>query len=1486
MPGLGRGQNRRLRKLEAAFAGTSLTGREMDKAARAYVRALLEALEKDPPLASHLFAEFDGRIPADAYASAFRPADRERLAGFTSGQDVKVLTVVFEVATRLRLPALQRTARDRLAETLADLGDADRLVTGLNRWQELGLLESDVLADALRAHIRKAPLSRDEQLWNAFFAQVPESSVPDLFAVHAFLGHGARAVRLARTPAERQEALRCCLASSRIEDVQAGIELARAEGDAGSLAALQEHAAEQLLEAGAYAEALPLFQAAGRRERESECLERLGRLGEALEACPADRPDRLERLAGDVWHEIDALVERRRFTDAVTRAHEVVECLDRATEPTEALTRRRAELAARRRAIVTAGRLHFQDAVEDAAPNDRNEVRLRWSRFEEGAGEHVAAARQAENAGDLYRAHGLFLKAGRLGEAERVLRGDTGGRAARAAAREAGGDLVGAAELYAEAGQAEQAVALYLRADRPAEAARLLIEWRGDDAVEDARLIDCLRRGGDTDRLVGLCLRAIEVHGRDTAGFEELRRLTDDSLVPPHLEQQVRRRLDLLSADDRAAFEERAAEWVARARHDVDERYARIWALDLGTTTSVAAIYDTVQREPVLCPWKGHPFFASTLSLDEDGNERVGVGGEEMLASWVKGHISAAKRRIGGVTKYRMRGRVYRSEEVAARLVAHAREMVEEFLTERVLERVAEMARAELDEVRTEWLTALRNDHDVRLERSRALLTIPAFFRNNQKQATRDACEIAGVEPARLIHEPTAACIAATRQRRLTGEVVVVDLGAGTLDISALNVEDDVYDVHQVSGDTGFGGKDFDAAVAAALEARLARDGIEVPAKGRDRLRLEIAAENLKIQLSTQREAEYPMPGFNGDPGFRLGLSRDELAAVLAERLDRLRDTCESLRAALREEPDHLVLVGGPMLSPLVAGVVEDVFGLRRTVLTDPRTAVATGAALQAAVLSGVLKEHVLLDVTPIALGIKISPEPGTEEFSTLIAANSKIPVSRNGMYTTTRDGQDGVRVEVFNGDLRAESKIGQFGLDIPPAPAGEPEIEVTFAIDPSCVLEVTAIDKRSGGRKSVQIRDTTLLSPDEVSVLAERQRAQLEREARLREAAEIRDELTGLVEEADRSRPEALFREFRTRLGDHRATRARLDDATERVLAEIYGPVPTELETELLGLRAPMLDLAAAARSHLGRDDADLAEGRHLRTILDDHLARMRTGLAQVRLWNTVLARLADSAADPRHRFRSRHATGDYVRALEARADLPDRLDDVEDVRRWLHCLAETGAAEEYRRALTANADRLDTAVLETAAPDGAPTEAFLSRLRSALVQIGTGGSGFLISDRLVVTDRQRLAGRAAEDVRVRTRTGTHPVGHIFTPDSPHLSAVVLQLTDPVAAPPLRLGHAKLVRIGDRVYAAGAADQPLLPGVVDAFESFPEQNLNLFRTGHTLPPEAAGGPLLNDLGEAVGVLTGPPGRPDIAFAVTIDDLAPLLTGAGFATTT
>ncbi|MDL4775367.1 Hsp70 family protein [Actinomadura xylanilytica] len=1479
MPVRGWGSDRRLRRLEAAFAGDPPAGRQLEKAARDYVRALERALGQDPALALRLFRAYDSRVPGHVYAAELPAGHAELLAGLAAGTDADALTVTFELATRLGSAPLQRAARDRLADVLGGTGDADRLVAQLDRWRGLGLLDRDTVARSLRGHLPTSPLARDEQLWTGFLSRLPGSALPELFEVHAFLGNGAEAVRLADTAVRREEAMRCCLRSPRLDDVRAGLELASREG-AGILADLAGRAADLHFGRGEYAEALPHYRAAGRPDRLSECHERLGRFGDALAACPDDRPDRLERLAGACWPEVDALVERREYAEAAVLAETVVRRLALITGATGALAARRAELTARRAAVVQAGRRHYAALAEPAGPSDDDvgpAVHLEWSRFEEGAGETSAAAEQAEHGGDLYRAHGLYLKAGRHGDAERVLRGDPDGWDARAGAREAGGDLVGAAELYAAAGRPEEAAGLYLQAGRPAEAARSLIAWRGDDAIEDPRLADCLRRSGDTGRLAALCLAAVERHGRDTAGFAELRRLRDEAMLPPDLEPDVRRCLEALGTRGREPFEARAAAWTAQAIRDVDRRYAGIWALDLGTTTCAVSIYDGATKEPVLCPWKGHPYFASTLTLDEAGNERVGIAGEEVLASWVKGHISAAKRRIGGLTRYRVRGRVYRTEEVAARLIGHARGMVEDFLAERVLEAVADLARAELGEVRDEWLGRLAEGHDLRVERPRAVLTIPAFFRNNQKQATRNACAIAGVELARLIHEPTAACITAARQRRLSGEVVVVDLGAGTLDISALWVDGRMYDVHQVGGDTGFGGADFDAIIVRALEERLARTGVTVPAKGRERRRFEIAAEYLKIGLSGQHEVDYPLPGFNGDPGFRLSLSRDELTGILAGPLDTLRTTCRRLRDSLKERPEHLVLVGGPMLAPYVREAVEEVFGLRRTVLSDPRTAVARGAATQAAVLSGALREQVLMDVTPLALGLLVAPSPGAEEFSPLIAANTHIPAERHGTYSTTRDDQDAVLVQIYNGDLRPESKIGEFRLGgIPPAPAGEPEIEVTFAIDQSCVLEVTARDRKTGNLSSITVSDTTLLSPGEVSEMALRHRLERERETLRTETAALRERLAGLADEAGHADAEALLKEFRTRLAAHRPGGVRQDPRTERVLTEIYGPAAAELETELASMRGPLLDLTTKAREYLGTQgpdlSGDLAEGRLLLDLLGALLARLRPALAQVTLWNAVLGRITAGQADPLRRFRGLHATGDYAHALAARAELGGPLDDPEDVRRELRCLAETGAADAYRRTLIANADRLGAAVLDPAGPG-----AFLRRVRPALVRTASGG-GFLISDRLVVTGRD-------PGTEVETSAGRRRVGHVFAPESPHLGVVLLQLAEPVPAAPLRLGHAGLVRVGDPVHAVGASDELLLSGVVDSFEAFPEQGLRLYRTGLPAPPDGAGGPLLNGLGEVVGVLTGGAHTGGATFAVTVDDLATLLAGAGFGAT-
>ncbi|MFJ8504460.1 Hsp70 family protein [Streptomyces avermitilis] len=1475
---------RALKAVESRFRPPVLVGRDADRAATAYGRALVLALHESPVLARDLFDAYDARLPAEQYGSAFGASEAADLHTLAGHHVQPVLAVVVAVAGRLGDRPLRQRACLTLAGLLGAAGDAEALVAWLRRLDESDALEAAVVATALAAHTEQTPLHRDAALWSAFFDHLAEPLVPDRFEVRLFLGRGTDAVRLADTPARKRDALACCLRSSRRADVQAGLDLAHAAGDTDFVRQLAERAGDLMFDGGQAQEALSYYERAGRADRVSLCHEQLGDVRSALETCPENEPERMARLAGACRTEIDALVEQGEAVDAVRRIHTVLSRLEQ-VEPVPAVAHRRDELEGLRQAVLTVERRRLQVLVHHT-PDDagRRAVHEGWSRFEEEAGELLAAARQAEDAEERYRAHRLYQAVGHFGDADRVLHNDDSpeGLTARAAAREAGGDLLGAARLHEQAGRNAEAVVLYERADDPGAAARCLLRWRGDEAVEDPRLPGFLRQAGDLDELVRLGLDALASRGNASRAGTVLRSLIgDETTVTGPLRQQVLDALDAAGAAGRGAFEERVGEWTARAKEEVDHRFSRIWGMDLGTSTCVAAVYDTKTERPVLCPHAGKPYFASTLSVTEDDDEIVGLTGDAMLAPRIVAHFSAAKRLMGARSRIRSGGRTFRPEEVAARLVGHARHLVESYLRDQVKEEIAKRARAELGEVRDEWLEWAAQQNDLTISRPSVIVTIPAYFHNNAKTATRNACRIAGVDLIRLIHEPTAACMAVSRQRQLEGQVAVLDLGAGTLDASFVEVGDNVYEVKHVFGDTKYGGRDFDAAVADFLADRLRGEGLDVPSTGLARQRLRIAAEYLKIALSEQPEADYTLNAFLDRPSVRIELTRDDLADLLAEPLGTLRQVCAKARddwakLAWDDEPQHLVLVGGPMLSPLVSGIVEGVFGRRRTDFPDPRTAVASGAALQGAVLSGDLGEALLLDVTPLALGISVfDPETDGQRFDTLIEANTMIPAQRSDVYTTAEDNQEAVLIQVYNGgQLDARSKIGECRLEgIPPLPQGKPQIEVTFSIDMSCVLYVTAVDKGTGQSTSVRIADPTLLSPREIQEMVQRQSAQ-------RELEEIRRSLRTLLEQAAELNPQQLCREFRDRLEAHRPTRGPLDRTSRRLLAEMYGNEATDVETEVLSLRGPVRDLTVTVRDYLahpsGADRA--AAGRHLADRLAEHLDRMRDGLARLAGWNSVLAALAAADSDPLRRFRALHDAGDHQRALRAHDELVEPLTDPEDLRRRLRCLAETGDLARYRETLLSDARRLPAIVL-----DGEHSEEFLEAAGPALVRVsdGTGRerSGFLISDRHVLAGGRWAAASPAE-LAVHMTEGTQVVRHVFRPDSSAIDACVILLAERVRTQPLRLGFPRLVNVGHEVWMA-AAEQMLVAGIVQGFESFPEYELKLFRTDLELPAEAGGGPLFNELGEAVAMVA-PRESGTTAFAISVDSLAPLLASAGF----
>jgi len=1423
------------------------TGRDTSAVAEAYGGTLLRALETNPSRAMSIFAAYDGRLGAAEKARAFGSADEPELSRIADRGEPDTLTVIVEVAMRSNLVPVRDKATGLLLPLLARC-DGRRLIGVLTRLQRSNLLPPAQLAHVLEIYLERSTFEAERAAWAAFFDDVPDSVVPTSFDVLLFLDRPADAAGLADTVERRTAALRACMESQRIPDLDAGVRLAQDLDDEGARRDCAERLAEALLEAGRVDEAISYFVSEQRWDRVSVCHERVGRWQQALETCPGEDVARRGRLAERCVLRVDELVRAAEFVQAVGLAALAASVTDPGSEGAASA---QATLAAVRRA----GRDHYGRNQADARPADAPAVLAEWSLFEEQAGEPTEAARLAVAAGDRYRAHRLYRDAGRYGDAVRVLEDDGSerGAVARGQARAEGGDPRGAGDAYRAAGAFDLAARHYTLAGDFGAAARNWREHHGPDAAEFPDYVHCATRAGLYDELVSECASVIARKGRRTPAVEHLRELLRSraDMLDPSTAARARQVLTDASAAERDTFDHGIPAWVQRARNEVDRRYSAIWGLDLGTTTCVVAIYDLVEQRPVTCPWRGRDGFPSTLSLDAQDTEIVGLAGEDILRPGLVGVVQGSKRRMGRRTVFRIREHQYRAEEVAARLIGHGRDVVENFLARQVRERIAELARTELGEdVPPEWLDDAESDHTMRLSRSRVVITVPAYFHNNQKNATRDAGAIAGVDVVRLIHEPTAACLAVHRQRRLSDEVVVVDLGAGTLDLSHVNVGDDVFEVRSVDGDTGFGGNDFDLIVQTALEKKAGAEGLVVSSSLRRRIA--VAAEQLRIRLSSQEHAEYALRGVDAGADVKLTLSRSELADLLSGALATLAATCARFRETVARDvavaKASLVLVGGPFLSSLTRRTAEQALSMVAVGVTDPAVAVAHGAALQAAVLTGDLRDVLLLDITPLPFGIRVLGEEHEGAFSEIIAKNTTIPTTRQETFTTTTDYQSVVRIEVFQGSVTHEAKVTEFVLDgILAAPKSEPKIKVSFAIDASCVLEVTARNVQTGASKSVKVTDSTLLRPQERRSMADALDLRRRRESTRAGIREIVSDVDRLAEDGD-----AVVREWRTRLDTHRPTTADPDPAVRELFTEMYAS-GNDVETEMNHLELVLRDLAEQARRVLAHlvDEGRPEEDEALRDRLRSDVRRFLDLQAMVSSWNAALLRSITGSAEPLVDFVRWHDAGDHRKAMDALEHTDPATHSVAIVRRRLDCLAHLDRRGPYAETLRRNAPDLGIPGNPLDDPDG-----FLAAASPSLVHVIDAGTpiavGFLWAKDLAVVGEpiDQPYPPAADHTVLRRAGGTahaRPVGRRFGP----FRALVLT---GAGAPPLRVGYVRMLGVGDQVLIASPTDTipDLLPGVVQRLDAPEAGRFEITTDAGDRPPA---GPVFTAAGEIVGMV-------------------------------
>jgi len=556
---------------------------------------------------------------------------------------------------------------------------------------------------------------------------------------------------------------------------------------------------------------------------------------------------------------------------------------------------------------------------------------------------------------------------------------------------------------------------------------------------------------------------------------------------------------------------------------------AKILGIDLGTTNSCVAVVDPLAPR-VLSNREGTRTTPSIVAFTEDGDRLVGQIAKRQAITNPRNTVFAVKRLIGrkfddtevqraidvlpyplvraknGDLKVLIHERQYSAQEISAYVLREIREFAEEALGEEVGE---------------------------------AVITVPAYFDDSQRQATKDAGKIAGLEVLRIINEPTAAALAYGLDREGSKRTVAVyDLGGGTFDISILELSEGVFEVKATAGDTYLGGEDFDRAIMDWLIAEFkSESGVDLREDRMALQRLKEAAERAKCELSSEREAAINLPFISADDSGPRHLSRtltrshfEELVSDLVERTEEpCRDALS--QAGLRaDQVDEVLMVGGQTRMPKVWETVQRIFGREPNREINPDEVVAMGAAIQGGILRGDVKDVVLLDVTPLSLGI----ETHGGLFTKLIDRNSTIPTKSTQIFTTVVDNQDTVEIHTLQGEreIAAENKsLGRFELvGIPPAPRGVPQIEVTFAIDSNGIVNVSARDMATNLSQSVQINPAGGLSREEVERLVEEADAHAHADRQKREMRQLKNRLEGLVYNNQR-----VFDQFRDMLDDER---------------------------------------------------------------------------------------------------------------------------------------------------------------------------------------------------------------------------------------------------------------------------------------------------------------------------------------------------------------